>query len=49
MKFLIKLKGMPKISSGIEEKIINKKKHKKLERIDVGKPVMLQVKLKTKG
>ena len=31
---LYKLKGMLKISSGIEEIIINKKKHKKLEKID---------------
>ena len=41
---MIKLNGMLKISSGIEEKIINKKKHKKLERIDCGKPAILQTK-----
>ena len=46
---LIKLNGMLKISSGIEEKIINKKKHKKLEKIEDGNPAKLQITLKING
>ena len=43
---LIKLNGISKIVSGIEAKTINKKKHKKLEKIEDGKPAKLQITLK---
>ena len=49
LNYLIKLKGISKIVTKKEKKIINKKKHKKLEKMEEGNPAKLQIKLKIKG